>query len=578
VPPAAGNAVRIHRRQGDAGVLPETIPAILRRVYANRGIREAESVDLNLGGLLPFQPLRGIEAATERLDAAIQANQHILVVGDYDADGATATALALAGLQSLGAQRVSYLIPDRFEHGYGLSPAIVDLAAARRPDLILTVDNGIASVEGVARATSLGLPVIVTDHHLPGDRLPEAVAIVNPNQPGCEFAGKHLAGVGVMFYVLAALRARRLASGCIDPDKARLADLLDLVALGTVADLVPLDRNNRILVAQGLRRLRAGRGRPGIVALARVAGRTLDRLSETDIGFALAPRLNAAGRMDSMTLGVECLLAPDEQTALALAAELDGLNRDRRQRQGRMESQAQAQMERWLAAAEDEDPLGYCLFDADWHEGIVGLVAGRLKERTHRPAVAFARSGDGRLKGSVRSIPGVHARDVLANIARARPELLPRFGGHAMAAGLSIPDAQLDAFRRAWLGELERWMSDAVRERRLDSDGPLTSAHLTVETAGVLENGGPWGQGFPPPSFDEQFELIDQRIVGDAHLKMRLCPVDGGPIIDAIMFRRDQLLPEGRPLHCVYRAELNRYQGREQLQLVVEHVQPAGAC
>ncbi len=567
----------IRRRPQPAVVdLPQALPAVLRRVYAARGLR-ANQLSLGLGALAPPR-LRGLDAACALLTTMLHNDASILVIGDYDADGASGCAVAVRGLRVLGAKRVDYLVPNRFSYGYGLSPEIVRLAAERQPDLLVTVDNGIASIAGVEAAHAIGVPVLITDHHLPGNRLPDAAAIVNPNQPGCAFASKHLAGVGVVFYLLGALRAQLRQRDWFQrrnlPDP-NLAALLDLVALGTVADLVPLDHNNRILVEQGLRRIRAGAASPGVLALAQVAGRDHRELVAADLGFALAPRLNAAGRLEDMSQGIECLLCEEADRALELAQELDRLNRERRSLQARMENQAQQAIDCLERDTRGPTlPAGLCLYDASWHQGIVGLVAARMRERTHRPVVALAPHRDGWLKGSARSIPGLHLRDTLADVATGQPGLLERFGGHAMAAGLSLPTLQLGRFRAAF--------DDAVRHRLgsqppvgvIWSDGSLRDAELSFETATALRQGGPWGQGFPEPVFDDCFDLLDIRVVGERHLRLTLRKPGTRLPLTAIAFGAAEHHAElnAQALTIAYRLDLNRYRGEVSMQLMVEHL------
>lgn len=568
-PGTPDSTLRIERRTVPDVALPEDLPPVLRRVYAARGIAGPEDLDLGLSRLPDFGRFADIGAAAACLGDALRRDQRILVVGDFDADGATATALAVAGLRALGAAKVDCLVPDRARHGYGLSPAIVEVARPLRPDLILTVDNGIASVEGVAAARALGCRVVITDHHLPPPRLPAADAIVNPNREDCGFPDKSLAGVGVMFYVLSALRDRLRGEGWFGERRApALADYLDLVALGTVADVVPLGYTNRVLVAQGLRRIRAGRARPGVYALADAAGRDPARLVAADIGFGLAPRLNAAGRLENMALGIECLLAEGPAPARRAASQLEALNSERRQRQEAMQATAFAVVDRLELDAEGL-PAGLCLHDADWHEGIIGLVAGRVKERYRRPAVAFAEAGEGGLKGSARSIPGVHIRDALESLANRHPGLIERFGGHAMAAGLTLAGERLPAFRQAFAEEIERRVTPEMLADVVLTDGELSAAEFNLETALALQDGGPWGAGFPEPVFDGEFDVLDQRVVGGRHLKMRLRAA-GGPVLDAIAFNHDR--PVAPRVTAVYRLDINRYRGVDTLQLVVERL------
>ena len=549
-----------------AGVHP-----VLARLYAARGVDDSALLDPDLRGLLPPDGLKDIDLAARLLAEAIDADRPVLIVADYDCDGATACAVAVRGLRMMGA-RVDYLVPNRFEHGYGLGPAIVDLACAHprlgRPALIVTVDNGIASVEGVARARALGIEVLVTDHHLPGERLPDAAAIVDPNRTDCGFASKHLAGVGVMFYVLLALRARlrgmgRFAAGA----EPQLQALLDLVALGTVADLVRLDRNNRLLVGAGLRRIRAGQACPGLLALFQAAGRAPRTAGCDDLGFALGPRINAAGRLEDITIGIECLLADDPERAAALAARLDAINRERRGIEADMREQAVADVGAPLAA---QRTLVVCR--EGWHEGVVGLVASRLKEMHHRPTVAFApASGEpGMLRGSGRSIPGVHLRDMLDLVSKRHPDMIPRFGGHAMAAGLSLPAGALDAFAEAFEQAILESADPACFERSLLTDGSLAPEELGLELAEAIDR-GVWGQGFPAPLFSDVVEVAGQRLVKDRHMKLDLRLA--GRRIDAIAFGRTDPLP--RRARIAYRLERNDYRGLAELQLVVEAVEPA---
>ncbi len=526
----------------------------------------------------PVVALAGIEQAADLLAHQVQAGGHILVVGDYDADGATGSALAVRGLRALGATRVSSLIPSRFAFGYGLSPAVVEAALPLAPDLILTVDNGIASVTGVARAAEAGVPVVVTDHHLAGAELPRAAAIVNPNQPGCTFPSKHLAGVGVMFYLLAALRARLrdlgwFSSGRREPN---LAGFLDLVALGTVADVVTLDENNRILVEQGLQRIRAGRCSPGVRALVAVAGRDPGRVTAQDLGFYAGPRLNAAGRLADMALGVECLLTDDPDLAMDLARRLDGLNRERRGIEGGMREEAEAMVEA-LRLDGAGLPAGLCLFGEDWHQGVTGIVAARIRERYQRPTIAFGDAGDGRLRGSARSVEAANIRDLIDVVDKAHPGLIERFGGHAMAAGLTLPAGHLDDFAAAFAAAARAELGDRPPVRELVSDGELMPICLNLETAESLRTAGPWGKGFPEPLFDGIFEVMDRRLVGESHLRLRLRPAGtGASPIEAIGFRLGEAMDEaeGR-VHLAYRLDVNDYRGVRSPQLMLEYLKSA---
>lgn len=561
--------------------LPETLPdlgdlpPLLTRLYAARGVQSAAELDKGLARLMPHSQLKGIEAAVDLLVEALEKRQRILFVGDFDADGATASTVGVLGLRLLGAAQVDYLVPNRFEYGYGLTPEIVAVALERRPDLLVTVDNGISSIDGVAAAKAAGLKVLVTDHHLPGRELPAADAIVNPNQPGCDFPSKALAGVGVIFYVLLALRARLrqrdwfARRGIAEPN---LAELLDLVALGSVADVVPLDANNRILVHQGLARIRAGRARPGLRALLEVAGRDHRRITSTDLGFILGPRLNAAGRLDDMSLGIECLLCEDEPLARDMAVQLDALNQDRKAIEQGMQREALAQL-RDLPT--EQLPFGLCLFEPDWHQGVIGILASRLKERYHRPTIAFADAGDGLLKGSARSIPGFHIRDALDAVAARHPGLISKFGGHAMAAGLSLPQANFGAFSAAFDAEVRRQLAEEDLAGRLLSDGQLGAEEFHLELARALRQAGPWGQHFPEPLFHGVFEIVQQRLVGERHLKMALRTECGSRQLDAIAFNVDREQwpnPTVRWAELAYKLDVNEFRGQESVQLLVTHL------
>jgi len=560
------NSPLIRRRpQGDSSGLPAQLHPVLRRAYAARGVTAAADLPLELRALLPPGGLRGIDAASELLMSAIQAQRRIVIAGDYDADGATATAVAVLGLRALGAVGVDYVVPNRFTMGYGLSPALTHMALAKGAELLVTVDNGIASLAGVAAANAAGLPVLITDHHLAGEELPAAATIVNPNQPGCSFASKALAGVGVMFYVLLALRARLRAAGHFaERQEPNLAELLDLVALGTVADVVRLDHNNRILVAQGLARIRAGRARPGLQALLQAAGRDPTHISSGDLGFVLGPRLNAAGRLEDMTVGIECLLAP-AGAARELATQLDSLNRERRGIEAQMRDEA-------LELAESNSAVGVCLFDAGWHEGVVGLVASRVKDRLHRPVIAFARATEeGVLKGSGRSIGGLHLRDAMAAVDARHPGLIVRFGGHAMAAGLTLPEAALADFSSAFDAECRARLDADALEEVLETDGELLDGELHLETAHALEQGGPWGQGFPEPRFEGCFEVIDTRAMGadGRHIKYRLRLPAGGQV-EAMDFNgAERMVERGGRVRLVYSMGVNRFRGVEGLEMRV---------
>jgi len=576
--------LHIERREGPASPpsWARELHPVLARVYAARAVREPLELDASLSRLLPFTDLYDIERAADLLVEALEGAWRILIVGDFDADGATSSALAVRALRRLGAAEVDFLVPNRFEYGYGLTPEIVAVAAGRgrAPQLLITVDNGISSVAGVQAARVAGMRVLVTDHHLAGAELPAADAIVNPNRPEDGFASKALAGVGVIFYVLMALRARLRERGWFERRalaEPKLAQHLDLVALGTVADVVPLDANNRILVSQGLARIRAGQACPGIQALLEVGGRDPATAVASDLGFAVGPRLNAAGRLEDMSVGIACLLSDDPGEARALAARLDGLNRERRAIEEEMKARALAQLEDVLAAEAGELPVGLCLYDADWHEGVVGLLASRIKDRVHRPVIAFAPSGEsGQLKGSGRSVPGLHIRDALDAVATRHPELLNKFGGHAMAAGLAIRREDFDAFARAFDAEVRRHLDPAALRGAVLSDGELGPGDHSLDLAEALRYAGPWGQGFPEPVFDGVFELVDRRIVGERHLKLVLRHPEGGPTLDAIAFNltdADWPAPVER-VRLAYRLDVNHFRGQRGVQLVVVHLEP----
>ncbi len=569
---------RILRRATDEQRLPAGAAGLhpaLRRVYAARGLESAEDLDLVLERMLPVGTLGGVDEAADLLLACHRSGGRVLVIGDFDADGATSTAVVVRQLRRLGFADPGFLVPDRFKFGYGLTPEIVRVAAQSRPSLIVTVDNGISSLEGVDEANRAGIPVLVTDHHLPGHALPEAAAIVNPNLPGERFASKSLAGVGVAFYVMAALTRRMREAGVVSADAdTNPADLLDLVALGTVADVVPLDVNNRILVAQGLRRIRAGRCAPGLRALLEVAGRSVDGVFAQDLAFQAGPRLNAAGRLEDMSLGIECLLTASEAEARELAARLSQLNSDRRELEGRMQAEALTKVDALVAALEGRMPAGLCLFDDGWHQGVIGLVASRIKDRVHRPVIAFAPGDPGWVKGSARSVPGVHVRDVLDTVATRNPGMLEKFGGHAMAAGMTLRESVLGDFERAFAEEVERRIDQHTLRGDLHSDGPLLPGEFNIDTALALRDGGPWGSGFPEPSFDGRFGVVDTRIVGERHLKLRL-KAASGEFADAIAFRYldDPTAVTPRPqqeVEFVYRPSINEYAGTRRLQLVSE--------
>ena len=561
--------------------LPETLPflgempTLLTRLYAARGVQSQAELDKSLARLIPYQQLKGIDDAVDLLVVALEQRQRILIVGDFDADGATASTVGMLGLRLLGAAHVDYLVPNRFEYGYGLTPEIVEVALTRTPQLLITVDNGISSIEGVAAAKKAGLSVLVTDHHLPGNELPAADAIVNPNQPGCEFPSKALAGVGVIFYVLIALRARLNSLGWYQDSKApNIAELLDLVALGSVADVVPLDANNRILVHQGLERIRAGRARPGLKAILEVAKRDHSKITSTDLGFILGPRLNAAGRLDDMSLGIECLLTDDDNAAREMAVQLDEMNQDRKSIEQGMQREALAQLK---DLAIDSMPFGLCLFDPEWHQGVIGILASRLKERYFRPTFAFADAGDGMLKGSGRSVPGFHIRDALSVVAAQHPDLISKYGGHAMAAGLTLPEANFPLFCEAFDAEVRRQLREEDLTGRMLSDGSLAVEEFHLELARALRNAGPWGQHFPEPLFHGVFQLVEQRIVGERHLKVVLKTECGSVKLDGIAFGIDREVwpnPTIRWVELAYKLDLNEFRGNETVQLMIAHIEP----
>jgi single-stranded-DNA-specific exonuclease len=560
------------RTVSGTSVLDERLHPVLRRAYAARGICVASDLSLTLDRLAPVSTLESVDAAVALILA--HRERRILVVGDFDADGATSTALIVRCLRAWGFANVDFLVPNRFEFGYGLTPEIVGLALERSPSLIITVDNGISSIAGVAAARARGIDVLVTDHHLPGAELPAAQVIVNPNLPGSRFVSRALAGVGVAFYVMAAVRRELDVRGTVAMPP--VTDFLDLVALGTVADLVPLDANNRVLVAQGIRRIRAGRAVPGILALLQIANRNVASLTSADLGFAIGPRLNAAGRLDDMSIGIRCLLADTDSEALALASRLDSLNVERREIETRMQVDALAAIRALRDPEISASHRGVCLFDAGWHQGVVGLVASRIKDRIRRPVIAFARNGDGSLRGSARSVPGIHIRDVLDSIASRHPELISRFGGHAMAAGLSLEERHLDAFSRAFDAEVARWMDPSIPSNRVETDGELANDEIALETAQALRDGGPWGQAFPEPCFDGVFAVKNARVIGEKHLKMWVTTHDAARSFDAIAFNfksadEKPALPAG-DVRLVYRLDINEYKGERRLQLLVDHV------
>ena len=572
----------IHRVALSDCDLPDDTHPVLRRIYAARNISSHRQLDYSLDNLLPFDTLKNIDAAAGLLVDALRADNRILVVADYDADGATACALALRGLSLLGAGHVAYLVPDRIKHGYGLSTDVVRLALELDPDLLVTVDNGISSLSGVEFARNAGLDVLITDHHLPGKELPAASVIVNPNQPGDQFPSKCIAGVGVMFYVLLALRARLRDDGWFAARGIRMpifATLLDLVALGTIADVVQLDFNNRVLVEQGLKRIRTGRCSAGIKALIHVANRTPGKITSTDLGFVLGPRLNAAGRLEDMSQGIECLLEDDFSRALALARQLDRLNQERKHIQTEMQQEAETYLAEITELKQGELPLGLCLFDMNWHQGIIGVLAGRIKEMVNRPVIIFAPDGEGFLKGSGRSLPDIHLKDTLDLLAANHPDLIIRFGGHAMAAGLTIREADYAEFKGLFDAEVRRLTADRTPGAEIITDGKLAPADISLELAGEIENAGPWGQGFPQPLFDDVFAVADARPVGVRHLKLKLLPNGAENPVDAISFNTDMdaIDKSADNMHFVYRLAINDYRGELTPQLIISHIQEADA-
>ena len=559
-----------------------TIPNVLQRIYLARGIHNDDLLDLRLQQLQQPNQLLGLDQAVAILVEALQLQQRVLIVGDFDADGATSCALSVLALTAMGLQHVDYLVPNRFEFGYGLTPEIVAVAAGYKPDVIITVDNGISSIEGVAAARVRGIKVIVTDHHLPGSELPAADAIVNPNQHGCEFPSKNLAGVGVIFYVMTSLRSTLREQGwfkqhnIVEPN---MATFLDLVAIGTVADVVPLDFNNRILVQQGLQRIRAGQARPGVMALIQVAKRQQTNLTSTDLGFVIGPRLNAAGRLDDISLGIQCLLCDSFDLAREMAQELDELNRDRKSIEAGMQQEALKSLQELHLDEEKELPWGLCLYDATWHQGVIGILASRVKDRVHRPVIAFADGDNGDIKGSARSIDGLHIRDALDEVAARHPHLLEKFGGHAMAAGLTLARDQFENFQLAFDEVVRGKLNGDDLQAKIVSDGELTVEDLSMTLAQTLRDAGPWGQYFPEPMFDGEFFLVQQRLVGERHLKMVVaCEPNSQIIFDAIAFNVDlHQWPNqaAEKVRLAYKLDINEFRGRQSLQLIVDYLEPA---
>lgn len=557
-----------------------SLPPVLERIYLARGIVDDELLQMRLDRLHKPETFKGLDDAIDILVEAFQQQQRVLIIGDFDADGATSCALSVLAFQAMGLQSVDYLVPNRFEYGYGLTPEIVAVAAGRKPDILITVDNGISSIEGVAAARERGMKVIVTDHHLPGEELPKADAIVNPNQEQCDFPSKNLAGVGVIFYVMTGLRTALRNNGWFKEkgiQEPNMANFLDLVAVGTVADVVPLDFNNRVLVHQGLQRIRAGKARPGIMALLEVAKRRHENLVATDLGFVVGPRLNASGRLDDISLGIQCLLCDSLPLAREMALELDELNRDRKSIESGMQQEALKSLNELHLDEEAILPWGLCLYDGNWHQGVIGILASRIKDRLHRPVIAFADADNGEIKGSARSIEGLHIRDALSEVAARAPDLLTKFGGHAMAAGLSIERDKFQEFQTLFDRVVRDKIDEADLQAQILSDGNLSEEELSLTLAQVLRDAGPWGQHFPEPLFDGEFCLLQQRLVGEKHLKMVVSCGEGSQIVfDAIAFNVDlDLWPNAQveKVRLAYRLDVNEFRGRTNLQLMVEYLE-----
>lgn len=583
---------KLARREPIPHQFSNAVHPLLQRVFSARGVISDSELDYQLKNLLPPSSLKGLPEAVSLLSDAVQQQKNVLIVGDFDADGATSCALSILALRAMGLQTIDFLVPNRFEYGYGLTPEIVDVASAYHPDLIVTVDNGIASVDGVARANALGIKVLVTDHHLPPSTLPDADAIVNPNQQGCTFPSKHLAGVGVIFYVLSALRSALREQQWFEKQgipEPVMANYLDLVALGTVADVVPLDRNNRLLVHNGLQRVRAGYTRPGILALLQVAGKDYQRITSSDFGFIIGPRLNAAGRLDDMSVGIHCLLTEDPDVANELAAELDGLNRDRRAIEASMQKEAIQHLDS-ITVDDESIPAGICLYHESWHQGVVGIVASRIKEKYYRPVIAFAPSDTDSgmvnndtinkdiIKGSARSIPPLHIRDLLDSIATKHPHVLQKFGGHAMAAGLSLHKKDYEQFTYLFAQAVQEQLSAEDFHETILSDGELSPADIDLPIAHAIQQAGPWGQGFPEPIFDGEFFIVNQRIVGEKHLKLVLSvDAEGKHTVDGIAFSIDtQQWPNTHvnKVALIYQLSVNIFRGQESVQLMIKQITP----
>ncbi|MEZ5571716.1 MAG: single-stranded-DNA-specific exonuclease RecJ [Halioglobus sp.] len=568
----------IQRREltGPEDFFDKQLPAVLARIYRGRGIDSPEQLDLALEKLHPPHLLLNAERAAALLADALENDSRIVVIGDFDADGATSTALLVSALRTFGARQVDYLVPNRFEYGYGLTPEIVALAARDKPDLIITVDNGISSIEGVQAAKALGIATLITDHHLAGRELPAADVIVNPNQPGCRFPSKALAGVGVIFYVMVALRALLRSRGSSrQREQVNLAQYLDLVALGTIADVVPLDHNNRILVAEGLKRIRAAQCRPGILALLEEASRDYRTVVAADLGFAVAPRINAAGRLEDMSIGIECLLMEDLNAARGQASRLQQLNQERRSIEADMQAEALNILDELRLDEASELPVAMTLYQSGWHQGVIGILASRIKDRLHRPTIAFADGDNGELKGSARSISGIHIRDILDAVATRHPGLVTRFGGHAMAAGLTLPRAAYESFAAAFVEEVGQHAQDVELQAVIASDGELSAKDLQLDLATTLRFAGPWGQHFPEPVFDGRFTVVSQRLVAEKHLKLVLSPLGSDVLLDAIAFNIDTDTwpnPSFTEVEMAYRLDVNEFRGQRSVQLVVEQL------
>lgn len=568
----------INRDVPDGINLPDSIHPVLKRIYASRNIKSSEDLDYSLGSLIPYEELGGINDAVILLQEMMTQKKRILIVADFDADGATSCALAIRGLTAMGAEDVIYVVPNRFEHGYGLSPKIVDVALDHDPDLIVTVDNGISSISGVEHAKKNGIKVLITDHHLPGDKLPSADVIINPQLKDNKFPSKNLAGVGVVFYILLALRAKLKAENWFDEKNIKypnLANLLDLVALGTISDLVPLDKNNRTMVAHGLKLMRKNKSKVGILAILNQSGRQLSTLTSGDLSFAIAPRLNAAGRLTDMSLGIECLLTDDKENATEMAKKLNQLNIERRQIQDNMEEQAFTEFEKYLQDTSKKIPHGICIYNQNWHQGVVGILAAKIKEKFNRPVIVFAQECQGILKGSARSITELHIKDVFDEIARLYPELILTFGGHAMAAGLTIEESQFDRFSDVFNKVVDRYISSDSLEDQCLTDGELSGDDFSLPLALAIQNAGPWGQSFPEPIFVGQFKILDKRIVGESHLKLKLQSRNNNTL-DAIAFNMtdDDWPSKLEQITSTYRLGINHYRGHSQVQLFIEHIEP----